>query len=228
MGYIKLTVILIFILSSSAFSRTLLFYHGGFRSCKDGFPPESVTAYDRFVKDLVERYDMKLVLGCFKGSKIVRFKVDSEPRPVQIHVDEFPKQMQRLVNPNQDIDHIIVVGHSYGAWLTMKLLEKRARRCIVDLITVDAISRRDCRLTGPWKGCKRFPSDIDQGALKVRNWAHFFQREDFWLQSDEAHLAGRNYWIKGVDHSEIKYSPFVIEKIKKTIESLMIDGQLSD
>jgi pimeloyl-ACP methyl ester carboxylesterase len=120
-------------------------------------------------------------------------------------------------------EQVVVMGHSYGGWLAMKLAAEPAVVGLAGLYTIDPISRITCSLATPF-GCTSAPADFDDDARAriARNaghWANFWERRTIYLHSSVIGQAEANYQIDA-GHTVIDADPTVWSRINESFDRL--------
>ena len=196
-----LSIVLFFSFSFQTYadgSKKLFVYFGGNSSCIR-IEPLKQGVYEKRIKPILNN-DLNLisVIGCFSGTNI---KWIDNISNTNHRSKEIPfSQIKSLAHM---ADEIVLIGHSWGAWITLKLAEINFHKKVF-LVTIDPISFIHCQPLGPWDGCNKFPTDIDQNALFFTKWYNYFQRKSP-LHSNRAERATKNV-VLSLQHNDIKYN----------------------
>jgi hypothetical protein len=145
-------------------------------------------------------FKINYVASCFRPDiRSVRYIDSSKPENTKVESkDSFHEIVEEYVsNPKQPL---IVLGHSYGGWLTMKALAKLSSLEIPLFISIDPISPKTCHVESVWQwiadklkgkslketdiGCRRSPTDIlteerNQIRSNVSEWYNVWQQDTF-------------------------------------------------
>jgi hypothetical protein len=134
--------------------------------------------------------------SCFTTER--RLIVSSSPsqyQPTSPTDDEYLESTHQLMN---DYSDIFVVGHSYGGWLAMKLMESwnGNQYAVKTIYTLDPISRKLCFFDDP-NECLSAPHDIlDSGRRHISDnsgvWVNPWQRNTLFLHSSQIAEADLN------------------------------------
>lgn len=126
-----------------------------------------------------------------------------------------------------DRPNTFIIGHSYGGWLAMKtaLIRHQSHEHIRSLVTIDPISRRNCRLElpGNWGDCTTSPrdfSDKDLAVIRDRTgrWNNYWEDRTVVLHSTEIELADENVKID-LGHAYIDDAPEIWDYKLEAIRS---------
>ena len=218
--------------------------HGGFNSCADnsenvfGLDPNLTDFYPQFknliaqVSDEYPESVPRVLIGCLTtespigGKTYYRWNKQPIPRTTQT------QNLGTMIR-NEIKDYrapIFFIGHSYGAWLAMKLiLELGNDFNIAGLYTIDPISPNDCspmRIISENEGCFKSPSDISYIDVlnKTKNWHNFYQNSDPWLQSSKISLKkvqNYNFYYTNGGHRIIDSDTRVWSQITLTVKEYL-------
>lgn len=119
--------------------------------------------------------------------------------------------------------HVILIGHSYGGWLAMKLASAAEIMGLEGLFTIDPISRVHCSVSRPL-GCTAAPQDFDSDARDriaqvSGRWINFWQNRTLYLHSSIIPEANANQQIDA-GHTAIDNHAAVWSTITKQYDSL--------
>lgn len=110
-----------------------------------------------------------------------------------------------------DPRRIIIVGHSYGAWIAMSMIgETQESIPVGQLFTIDPISKRNCSFSKP-SGCKSAPTDIvAESRMRIADhsegWHNYYQTRTSYLHSSPIDEADGNYKLN-YPHVDIDQAP---------------------
>lgn len=211
--------------SASQLIKPFIIFHGGLFSCKKN----ALDFFDKspFNAKIFKNYTQKIspssadwdgpadyIISCFHANAN---KVDMVSSLDQNQIDtldrsEVTTYLLQRIHPLQPI---IIVGHSYGGWLSMISASVliSAGFHLIALITIDAISPLDCNFRKK-EGCSRAPQDIPAQTLykisaNTENWLNFYSssgkrniNSTFPLKSSSISAAHVNI-PKDLSHNEI-------------------------
>jgi hypothetical protein len=150
-----------------------------------------------------------VIFACFETLSPQMQVYDMKLRPQMLSIHE--SQLDQIIVPQaQQAARIVVIGHSYGGWRSMKLLSspqlQASVRAPIQLVTIDPISKVNC--TNPlMPGCRQAPSDftdVEFSILNTRtNWLNAVQEPGIILGSDTLPAAHVNLKFTGVNHFSI-------------------------
>lgn len=150
-----------------------------------------------------------IIFACFETLSPQMQVYDVKYRPQMVSIHE--SQLDGIVIPQaQQADRVVVIGHSYGGWKSMKLLSSPQMQSYVQapiqLVTVDPISKINC--TNPlMPGCRQAPSDFTDVEFAVLNsrtrWLNAVQEPGIVVGSDAMPAAHVNLKFTGVNHFSI-------------------------
>ncbi len=233
-----LVVALFFSVAAQAVSlspKAVFLVQGGYDSCNTSsradLPPlgiKMVPSFQKMLGALAKRdstFTPIVLSGC----------LDTEPPPdgeVQLVLPENPRslvygntlkvqnELARLARAYPDAP-LIVIGHSYGAWMAMHVALKPAVKRLALLVTLDPIGP-ECGPLGVVFGdsaCHNAPA-VDSRAIRQKSdkWLNFYQDDDSWLSSSEIPGA-ENYAVDATwgPHSEINRNARVWAVIQKAV-----------
>jgi len=202
----------------------------GFNSCaavNGTTTPETTDRWDR-VASLTSKYSngKKFWLkSCFDKWGTIHFKTSLDPLIVsRATKDNFQNIYAAIVTLSDHGKHpVFMTGHSYGAWLALKLAASLPRSITIPAIfTIDPISPNYCSAAnylqailspvsvGPaLSGCRQAPPEFNSAARRIildrlpdRAWRHYYQR-NFLPLASSAFLGGAQ------PHSAMDLSPFL-------------------
>ena len=149
-------------------------------------------------------YKPDMMASCFTSEPSLITSSSSENWELKYPEDQ--EYIQTLHEKMAEYSHVFIVGHSYGGWLAMKLVEswQGAPEKIKSLHTIDPISKLLCFFDNP-SDCINAPKDITAiGRQHIRDnsniWVNPWQRKTFFLhsssisQADENPLFDINHW----------------------------------
>ncbi len=139
--------------------------------------------------------DSRTLVSCYDASPTIHYMVDNEADLRSSDREQFRNDILTTMHDNSQL---ILIGHSYGGWLSMKLAQDfvNAEQQIGAVFSVDPISRVECSVAQPF-GCQRAPRDINKQSREAINqnsrvWANYFQSETVWLRSSRIQEADHN------------------------------------
>jgi Alpha/beta hydrolase of unknown function (DUF900) len=148
----------------------------------------------------------EVIMTCFTSNGVLIESTSSS----QWHVT-WPTEAEFLTSLQEQMaqaTHIYVVGHSYGGWLGMKLVDSWSGdpNVIKSLFTIDPISKSRCSVTRPI-GCLRAPPDIDTAARQhikdvTEVWENPWQSTTLFLHSSAIAEADSNPFFRA-EHWEV-------------------------
>lgn len=216
--------------------KAIFLVQGGYDSCntssRSDLPPLGIKMYPSFQKMLaaLTKSDPNLAPIVLSGC------LDTDPPPsgeVQMVLPERTRnlvygdtlrvqnELVRLVRENPNAP-LIMIGHSYGAWMAMHLAVKPVFKRLSLLVTLDPIGP-ECGPMGVVFGdsaCHNAPP-VDSKAIRQKSdrWINFYQDEDSWLSSSEIPHA-ENFAVDATwgPHSEINRNPRVWSVIQKAVQ----------
>lgn len=128
-----------------------------------------------------------MMASCFTKSSELITSWSTENWALHQPTDE--SYLASIQQKMEEYTHVYVVGHSYGGWLAMKLVEgwQGAPERIKTLHTIDPISKKLCFFDTP-SDCISAPKDIDAAAREhIRDysgvWVNPWQDRTFFLHS---------------------------------------------
>lgn len=149
-------------------------------------------------------YEPDVMASCFTADK--ELITSSSPGNWELHYPEDDEYIEHLHHKMSEYTDVFVIGHSYGGWLAMKLVEswQGAPELIKTLHTIDPISKRLCFFDKP-SDCLSAPKDITVAGRKhIREnsgaWINPWQQKTFFLhssiipQADANPLFDLNHW----------------------------------
>jgi pimeloyl-ACP methyl ester carboxylesterase len=157
--------------SKSGRQDVVIYLSGGYRSC------ETLNFIDALepVRDEIRGMGLshRLVYSCYTQFRNLKFKSSyrRELRPATL--DEVTAEVEKQLLESTD-QQLVVIGHSYGGWAGMEVLERLPDTRSADLLaTIDAISPKHCGIGNVAStiaqtasglgegsaGCKQFPLD---------------------------------------------------------------------
>lgn len=177
----------------------VLAFFGGYTSCglgDTGDPLQQPLSdfFERALAAVKEKTGQqpKYLIACYTlayESVIYRFSGDSQSRNKLIAgmENDFEDFLGELDHPE-----ILMVGHSYGGWTAMDIVQKLPPGTkIKGLVTLDPISHADCNLsTFGGAECKRAPQDFGEEGLKeikdkTAQWLNYWEDGSTTLHSGE-------------------------------------------
>ena len=154
-----------------------------------------ITALAGYIKSQF-RFDASIYASCFTTERrlIVSSSIN-QYQPTTPSEDEYLDNTHQLMN---DYTHIFVVGHSYGGWLAMKLMEtwNGDQNSVKSVYTLDPISKQLCFFDTPDE-CVRAPHDIDYNSRQHISdyssiWVNPWQENTMFLHSSQISQADLN------------------------------------
>ncbi len=209
-GYlIRMSLCSTFLFSIGAMARpvpdkALLVLLGGYNSCnkttRTDMPPVGIKMQPFFQKVLkavhagFPKLEVMTLAGCLDTDAPPdgegMYVSSDEPKSLKYgHTKDVRQKIEDLMKANPAMP-VFLIGHSYGAWMSMFLAESLAgKNELRGLYTIDAIGP-ECGAFGVVFGdsaCHSAPTDRDNKAIKkrVEAWVNFFQDEDSWLSSSQ-------------------------------------------
>lgn len=162
-----------------------------------------------------------IITTCFTGNSELMESASASQWVVTTPTDdEFFADAQAQMT---EATHVFVIGHSYGGWLAMKLVDahssldsSRDTDSVKALFTIDPISKNLCSFTSP-RGCFSAPEDFDtaaRGRIKDTTgiWVNPWQDTTVYLHSSAITQADRNPKFdlahNSIPESEVIWSDF--------------------
>jgi pimeloyl-ACP methyl ester carboxylesterase len=213
---------------------------GGYVSCSgDANAPLKGTWMERYLGEVQQGLkksgapEAKYIISCFKldVSRVVFMTSDKPSEVREDSLSQLFSTFEASVNklPGTSVS---IVGHSYGGWLSLSLLDQVKTKFNVDsLTTLDPISRSQCTPPDvvnsflgapPFPGCTRAPADFDAAKLtdvkqRTKTWLNFYQTDSRLLHSGQllgAQNIKRNYSPGDHEaHSKIPEDPEVVKEV---------------
>ncbi len=197
----------------------VFFLLGGRASCSDrrGTPdegPRGSGLFESFLEIRKRIFDESGVeaeyfSACHMGGTNLQAYASSWEPEVRYWQSE--KQLREQVRQKQMAmvsGRAVVVGHSYGGWITMSLLSREMQDQTVDHVyTIDAISKVTCSFGSP-SGCQSAPEDIraderQRIADNSERWSNYYQTNTFYLHSGPINEADENVHLAKRSHTDI-------------------------
>jgi pimeloyl-ACP methyl ester carboxylesterase len=140
--------------------------------------------------------DPSIQASCFtKERRLIVSSSLNHYNPTTPTDEEYLDNTHQLMN---DYTHIYVVGHSYGGWLAMKLMEtwNGDQNAVKSVYTLDPISKELCYFNNPDE-CVSAPNDIsDAGRQHIQDysgiWVNPWQENTLFLHSSRIPQADMN------------------------------------
>lgn len=164
-----------------------------------------------------------IIFACFETLSPQMQVYDVKYRPQMVSIHE--SQLDGIVIPQaQQASRVVVIGHSYGGWKSMKLLSSQQLlsyvQAPIQLVTVDPISKVNC--TNPlMPGCRQAPSDftdVEFATLNSRTrWLNAVQEPGIVVGSDAMPAAHFNVKYTGVNHFTIVNDPRLWQAITEFV-----------
>ncbi len=214
---------------------------GGYNSCKSSSLTSEETPYgmDMYTKanTMVQKLgrqvgprNVRTLYGCLfsspppngEGSYITS---DAPGKVFYGNGYDILKTIQSMVKSTDT--PIFLMGHSYGAWLSMFLdLELGNTYNVPGIFTIDPISPKTC---GPMEvvfgasGCHEAPTDLDTVAIKDLSplFLNFYQTQDSWLTSSSIPDADNFRMTYRRSHTKIDGDDRVWDKITQAISKIL-------
>jgi hypothetical protein len=202
---------------------------GGNTSCKDAddrYNPRLIGLY-RPLESLMERLKnersvpSKSIVSCYDDTATVYFNIEGSDEVLTGTPEEFAESIQNFMTEESSL---MLIGHSYGGWLTMKTAATLANNDrLTGVFTVDPISRRDCSFSNP-SGCTSAPRDFTAAQLndiKERSqiWSNYWQNQTFYLHSSPITQADNNVKV-ATSHSNIDAHQATWQHIEQGVHSV--------
>ena len=198
--------------STSAIPETrnlLLVVDGGFSSCisgsYDGINVETntmakhVVALREKLMPVLARNDAQfsVLMTCYRQDATIHYWSSDNIQPQTSNsAEDFADQVDLAAGQHGN-PRIVVIGYSYGGWLSLKTVASlRGRRFIDDYVSIDPISRTTCTFRSPY-GCTTAPADITlQERQQIKDnsghWTNYYQNENPILHSSSISEADQN------------------------------------
>jgi hypothetical protein len=207
----------------------LFIYAGGHISCGKDSNGTSDSPYGmsswKNVRDTVTQFsnagqEVTYAISCHTNTSEVHYSYsDIGGRVNSSSINSYQQVLTQLVKDKHP-DKIVIAGHSYGGWLSLKVsLALTSVLGVYDLHTIDPISRENCSVLTPF-ACQEFPSDITNRARQdiadqSSRWVNYFQTESSMLHSGSTSQADVNYKISA-SHTEIDTRNEVWDRIQES------------
>ena len=198
----------------------LLVVDGGFTSCISGSyngisvvtntMTKHVLALREKLRPLLAQHgaQLSIFMTCYRQDAAIHYwssdKIQSQTtNSVDDLVNEVDREAGRHGNPR-----IVVIGYSYGGWLSLKMVEGLSgKRFVDDYVSIDPISRATCTFQSPY-GCRTAPADITpQERQRIKDnsgyWTNYYQNENPILHSSSIQEADHNVLLSAT-HMGIK------------------------
>jgi pimeloyl-ACP methyl ester carboxylesterase len=191
----------------------LISMHGGNGSCGDGLLGQRIHAHTERLQQTLEKAGHKVTidLTCYERLSYDVHFLDESGQERTLNRTAYSKWLnQRIAGLRPD--RIVIVGHSYGGWLSMFLTTRLSPATKVDtLVTVDPISQVYCTIADvlkrfsmyynqetPKPGCQQAPADMNPDgyrriAGRSRIWRQYFQARTSPLRSGPIPAASSNH-----------------------------------
>ncbi len=210
----------------------LMVVMGGNTTCADqkgrrGMTPLRSSIAQRFLQLREELknergVDADYLISCYSSTEDMAFVANVDDGNItEGRIADFTARTQELANRDGDV---ILVGHSYGGWLTMKTaLALADTNFMAAVMTVDPISRVHCSFSNPG-GCLSAPKDISVEQKERINaesdhWGNFYQTQTFYLHSSAINEADENLKI-AASHTQIDNHDRVWERVADQVRAL--------
>jgi hypothetical protein len=177
---------------------------------------------EEFSNHIREAFGVEPVVlsSCFtKGANLI---VSSSENPNSVSSPSDEDYLNSLRDVMTQFSNVYVVGHSYGGWLGMKLLETYDgdHDKVEFLYSIDPISRKLCFFTNP-KECVTSPKDILDPERRHINevtklWVNPWQLETRFLHSSIIPEADENPRLE-IDHFDLDTSDIIWSDMKSRI-----------
>jgi hypothetical protein len=182
---------------------TLFLIASGNRSCPEPMDP-SVNAMFRRLEPFLGNNEY--ILTCY-GWRMFRYMTDTsnyEYGEIRGNNNSRINTTMKALIADRAPTRMVVMGHSYGAWQTLKLLEGLSVDEVF-FVSLDAVSPKECSILMFWD-CRGAPEDIDYAAVgaNVDLWINIYQDKDVLVQSGEIAEATLNLNI-GNNHGRLRY-----------------------
>jgi len=202
---------------------------GGNTSCKDAddrYNPRLIGLF-RPMSTLIEKLKSELnipsqtIVSCYDDSATVFYNIEGSNEVLEGTPEEFAQSIHDFMGENSAI---MLIGHSYGGWLTMKTAVALSQtEQLSGVFTVDPISRRDCSFSNP-SGCTSAPRDFSAAELDgIKNasniWSNYWQNQTFYLHSSPIAQADNNVKI-ATSHSNIDVHQATWQNIEQGVRSV--------
>lgn len=137
-----------------------------------------------------------IMASCFTSERQLVTTSSAESWTLETPSDE--DYISKLHNKMEEFTDVYVIGHSYGGWLSMKMIElwQGSPTLIKYLYTIDPISKRLCFFDNP-KDCVSAPKDIGAEARQhikdnTELWVNPWQQKTIFLHSSAIPQADEN------------------------------------
>jgi pimeloyl-ACP methyl ester carboxylesterase len=172
--------------------------------------------------------DPFMIASCYDGNtKLVSSSSSDGWQSRQVDEAAFIEDVHEQMHT---ASHIFIMGHSYGGWLAMKLLENwDGDPGVVDTVdTIDPISKVNCTISRP-VGCTSFPQDVKQPqrvriAEASKIWVNTWQNNTFYLHSSPIKEADVNREVKELDHHTVATDDNLWKDIEQRAKRISSEG----
>lgn len=137
-----------------------------------------------------------IMASCFTSERQLVTSSSAESWTLETPSDE--DYISKIHSKLDEFTDVYVIGHSYGGWLSMKMIEswKGSPTLIKYLYTIDPISKRLCFFDNP-KDCVSAPKDIGAEARQhikdyTQLWVNPWQQKTIFLHSSAIPQADEN------------------------------------
>lgn len=220
---------------NSGRGRTLGLFFAGNASC-DRYgdqenSPLGASFYGRvedLSKSVIERDGghFDILVSCFTLDSKLYITSTKPGAPVErLQDSDVTTYIAGWLNQAAENTRLLLVGHSYGGWLALKTLPSLVAGLPapperVDMVTIDPISKKNCKLSHPM-GCSGAPSDItDDDYARIseltRRWVNFYQRWTPVVRSSAIAKAHANFRLDA-GHTTIDTHPDVWQQISELV-----------
>jgi hypothetical protein len=186
----------------------------------------------RKVEELADAIQLKsgvapvTLASCFTTESKLLASSSTEPTTVSSPTDdEYISSIHKIMEQYSDV---FIIGHSYGGWLAMKLVEtyNGQPNKIKSLYSIDPISKKLCFFNNP-EYCISAPKDILAAGRQHINdmtnlWVNPWQKKTFFLHSSIIPQADENPQYE-VEHYDLDTSESVWTDMKGRISNEDLD-----
>jgi hypothetical protein len=218
-------------------ARNIIVLNQGYDSCRpelsrnNAFLKTQMVRLKELLKSKSGIKNSDVIHSCFGPSKEFELKYwlqDQTEEHRAPSIDAFLDVVKSRI-ASSSTRHVVVVGHSHGGWLAMKVVNSLDRRVTVDhLVTIDPISYEACQpstLAGTMLGsllgrngsrgvCVGLSKDVLDMIADIRGKVSFWQQhyvtKTAYLHSEPIPEADENHWYDFPEHSSWNYEPHIV------------------
>lgn len=209
-------------------TKPLIIGMSGFSSCKESAQHngevgplgsrmfEHVLDLQKFIQEKTG-HQPEVFASCFNSDRELITSASSNNWQLETPTDE--NYIASLHELMAEFSEVYVVGHSYGGWLSMKLIEswQGSPTLIKSLYTIDPISKKLCFFDTP-SDCISAPKDISTTARQYIKdhtglWVNPWQQKTIFLHSSAIAQADENP-LFNISHWEIDNHGAIWDRFK--------------